>query len=60
MKILNKPKPQEIAFNHSSDVDFKGFVNLYIKCTAKPYFAVVIDATENENLSYFRKKEYKS
>ena len=28
---------QQIAFNHSSDVDFKDFMNLYEKCTAKPY-----------------------
>ena len=28
---------QQIAFNHSSDVDFKDFMNLYEKCTAKAY-----------------------
>ena len=37
MKIPNKRKLQQIAFNHLSDIDFKGFMNLYKKYTAKPY-----------------------
>ena len=37
MKIPNKQELQQIAFNHSSDIDFKDFMNLYKKCTAKPY-----------------------
>ena len=28
MKILNKRELQQIALNHSSDIDFKGFMNL--------------------------------
>ena len=38
MKIQNKRELQQIAFNYSSDIDFKDFMNLYKKCTAKPYF----------------------
>ena len=45
MKIPNKRELQQIVFNHSSDVDFKNFMNLYQKCTAKPYSFLVIDAT---------------
>ena len=37
MKALNKRELHEIAFNHSSDIDFQNFMNLYDKCTAKPY-----------------------
>ena len=37
MKIPNKRELQQIAFNHSSDIDFQGFMNLYEKCTSKPY-----------------------
>ena len=37
MKIPNKRELQQIAFNHSSDIDFQDFINLYKKCTAKPY-----------------------
>ena len=45
MKIPNKRELQQIAFNHSSDIDFKDFMTLYKKCTAKPYSFLVIDAT---------------
>ena len=34
----------QIAFNHSSDIDFKDFKNLYKKYTAKPS-SFLIDAT---------------
>ena len=55
MKIPNKRELQQIVFNHSSDVDFKNFMNLYQKCTAKPYSFLVIDATLAwDNLPCFR------
>ena len=38
MKISKKRDLQQIAFNHSSDIDFKEFVNHYRKFTVKPYF----------------------
>ena len=56
MKISNKQKLKQIAFNHLSDTDFQDFVNLYKKCTPKPYSFLVIDATlASDNLSRFRK-----
>ena len=33
MKIPNKRELQQIALNHSSDIDFKDFMNIYKKCT---------------------------
>ena len=45
MKIPSKLELQQIALNHSSDIDFKDFMNLYKKCTAKPYYFLVIYAT---------------
>ena len=45
MKIPNKRDLQQIAFNYSSDIDFKDFMNVYKKCTEKPYSFLVIDAT---------------
>ena len=45
MKILKRQELQKITFNHSSDIDFKEFMNLYQECTAKPYSFLVIDAT---------------
>ena len=37
MKIPNKRELQQIALNHSSDIDFKDFMNIYKKCTKEPY-----------------------
>ena len=37
IKIPNKRELQQIAINHSSDVDFKDFMKIYKNCTAKPY-----------------------
>ena len=44
-KIPSRQEFQKIAFNHSSDIDYEDFMNLYKKCTAKPYSFLVIDAT---------------
>ena len=56
MKILNKQQLQESAFNHSSDIDFRDFMNLYKKCTAKSYFSLVIDTTlAPDDILRFRK-----
>ena len=55
MKILNK-RGQQMPFNHSSDIDFKDFMNLYKKCNAKPYSFLVFDATlVSDNPLRFRK-----
>ena len=55
MKILNKRELQQIAFNHLSDINFQDFMNLYKKCTAKPYSFLVIDITlASGNSLHFR------
>ena len=54
LKTINKQELQQIAFNHSSDIDF---MNLYKKCTEKPYSFLVIDTTlASDNPSFFKKK----
>ena len=53
MKIPNKTKFQQILFNHSSYIDF---INIYKKCTAKPYSFLVNDTTfALDSTSRFRK-----
>ena len=44
MKFPNKRELQKIEFNHSSNIDFHNFMNLYKKCTAKPclFFWILI------------------
>ena len=45
MKIPNKRELQQIATNHSSDINTKDFIKVYKKCTDKPYSFFVIDTT---------------
>ena len=45
MKIPNKRELQEIALNHSSDIDFNDFMKIYGKCIAEPYSSLVNDTT---------------
>ena len=45
MKIPNKRELQQIAVNHSSDNDFKDFINIYKKYTAEPYSFLVNHTT---------------
>ena len=48
----NKLDPKQIAFNHSSDIDF---MNLYKKSSAKPYSFLLIDTTlASDNPLHFR------
>ena len=55
-KIPNKRELQQIAFNHSSDIDFQDFMNLYKKCTAEPHSFLIIDTTlASDNSLHFRK-----
>ena len=57
MKIPNKRELQQIAMNHSSDIDFKDFIKTYKKCTDKPNSFLVKDATlSSDNHLRFRKK----
>ena len=44
-KIPNKRELQQIAINHSSDINTKDFANIYRKYTAEPYSFLVIDTT---------------
>ena len=37
MKIPNKREVIQIAINHSSDISTKDFIEIYRKCTDKPY-----------------------
>ena len=45
MKILNKRELQQIALNHSSDIDFKDFMKIYKECTKEQYSFSVNDTT---------------
>ena len=56
MKIPNKRELQQIALNHSSDIDFNDFMEIFKKYTAKPYSFLANDATlPSDNTLRFRK-----
>ena len=55
MKALKKRHLKQNVFNHSSDINFIDFMNLFEKSTAKSYSLLVIDATlASEYPSRFR------
>ena len=45
MKIKNRKELQNIATDHSADIDYKDFVKIYRKCTKEPYNFLTIDTT---------------
>ena len=38
MKINTRKELQNIEFNHSEDINYNNFLNIYRECTRKPYF----------------------
>ena len=56
MKINNKRELQNIAINHSADIDYKDFMKIYRKYTSEPYSFLTIDSTlPADNPLRFRK-----
>ena len=45
MKINSRKELQNIAINHSADIDYKDFVKIYRECIRKPYSFFRIDTT---------------
>ena len=46
-KLNNKSELQNIAINHSTDIDYKDFVNIYRNCTNEPCNFLTIDTTQS-------------
>ena len=56
MKIKNIRELQNIAINHSTDIDYKDFIQIYRGCTKEPYNFLTIDTTlPSTNPLRFRK-----
>ena len=61
MKINNKGELQNIAINHSSDIDYQDFMEIYRECTKEPYNILKIDTTlPASNPLRFRKNLFES
>ena len=55
-KIPNKGELQQFELNHSSDIGFKDFIDIYRKCTFEPYSFFANDTTlASNNPLRFRK-----
>ena len=56
VKIPNQRELQQMTINHSSDIDFKDFMKIYKKYTAKPCSFLVHDtALPSDSHLWFRK-----
>ena len=45
MKVYHRKNLQNIAINHSADIDHKDFMKIYRECTKEPYSFLKIDKT---------------
>ena len=55
-KINNKRELQNIAFNHSTNIDYQDFMKIYRECTREAYSFLTIDtALSSSNPLRFRK-----
>ena len=45
MKLNHRKELQNIAINHSADIDYKDFLKIYRECTRKPSTFLTIDTT---------------
>ena len=56
LKVNDRRELQNIAFNHSADIDYKDFLKVYRNCTKEPYSFFTINATlPADDLMRFRK-----
>ena len=61
MKINNRKELQNIAINHSADIDYKDFMKIYRECIKKLYSFLTIDTTlPASNSLRFRKNLFDS
>ena len=57
MKINNKRELQNIAIDHSADINYNDFVKIYREYAKEPYFFLTIDTTLSaDDPLRFRKK----
>ena len=45
MKTNNKRELQNIAINHSADIDYQDFIKIYRECAREPYNFLILNST---------------
>ena len=49
-KLNNKRELQNIAIDHSADINYKDFIKIYRICTKAPFSFLTIDTTKDKKL----------
>ena len=61
-KLNNRRELQNIAINHSADIDYKDFIKIYRDCSKEPFNFLTIDTTKDntfiKNLMRYYKLKY--
>ena len=52
-KLNNKRELQNIAINHSANIDYKDFIKIHRHCTGEPFNYLTIDTKNNIFIKYF-------
>ena len=61
MKINNRRELQNISINHSADINYQDFIEIYRECTKEPFNFLTIDiALPASDLLRFRKNLFDS
>ena len=62
MKINNRKELQNIAINHSADIEYQDFMKIDLECTKEPYnnFLTIDTTLPASNPLRFRKKLFDS
>ena len=55
-KLNSKRELQNIAINHSADIDYKDFIKIYRICTKEPFsFLIIYTTKDNKFIKHFDK-----
>ena len=61
MKMNSTKELQNIAINHSGDIDYQDFINIYRECVKEPFNFLTVDTTlPASNLLRFKNKLFDS
>ena len=58
-KLNNRRELQDIAIDHSADIDYKDFIKIYRVCTKEPFNFLTIDLLKTINLLKILMRYYK-
>ena len=53
LKMNNRRELQSIVSNHSTDIDYQDFLNIYKECTKEPYSFLTIDTKLPASKKFF-------